>query len=427
MGGGLAFASLREKQSSPVERFPTISDPETPLPPDRDRPNSSVLRCERCRRWMRLVFVDYEAPNESVDVRMAAFPILQCPECRDYRLTPRGRSFLQWLAEQARVKGSSAVQVSRKTQPKRFDSFCKDLDFLYDSTDYEYIPGLWRREGDGFLTPVFFRPDVLLKYGLNDEYSVIFASDTYGSLYKKGSDGHYEHMIAFGVNQSGKVVMWLGDVDELPVEEQYYLRAFNVPSDHDVGSEFFQGQIEVIFTEPSVEAAMLKYRKSFLEVVLLLRDLKLTRLDKESFEETRRVARPIAWTDNLVGAVIQALHKICIESLDASALRKALRNVETGPDLDQQGSLKLMEMWLAEVEGLADASRVMSPFYVLNDLRILFAHLLPTPKAQELHSTCRSRLGVDAPGWQVVYLKLMECLAQSYRDLTEAISEGSGC
>ena len=155
--------------------------------------------------------------------------------------------------------------------------------------------------------------------------------------------------------------------------------------------------------------------------MLLRRDLKLTRLDKDSFEETRRVARPIVWRESIVGAVIQALHRICIESLDTSALRKTLRNVQTGFDLGQLGSLKLMELWLAEVEGLADVAGVMSPFYVLNDLRTLFAHLLPAAKAKELDTSCRSRLGVQTPGWEEVYLRLTDGLAQSYKRLSDMI------
>lgn len=54
--------------------------------------------------------------------------------------------------------------------------------FIYDSDDYKYIPGLKRPWDEGFLTPVFFNREVLLKYDSSPIYRLSFASTTYGEI-----------------------------------------------------------------------------------------------------------------------------------------------------------------------------------------------------------------------------------------------------
>jgi hypothetical protein len=78
--------------------------------------------------------------------------------------------------------------------------------FLYDPDDYYYIPGLERTFSVGFLTPVFFDKEVLLKYDASPTCQVKFASPTYGTI-----DGE-SFSISFGINKNGRVVMWLGDI-----------------------------------------------------------------------------------------------------------------------------------------------------------------------------------------------------------------------
>lgn len=85
--------------------------------------------------------------------------------------------------------------------------------FLYDPDDYFYIPGRNRPFDVGFLTPVFFKREVLLKYDNSPSYRVQFASTTYGTIY---TGGEY---ISFGINKNGLVVMRLGDIAKMPESE----------------------------------------------------------------------------------------------------------------------------------------------------------------------------------------------------------------
>src|SRR5262249_32678957 len=142
----------------------------------------------------------------------------------------------------ASQRGAPSFAVTRR---KLNENFCfTKISFLYDSEDYRYIPRLERSFDVGFLTPIFFNNQGLVKYDASPTYRVKFVSPTYGDIITEMFD------IPFGMNRNGKLVMWLGDIAKLPEDEQYYLRSENVASDHSIGSDFYDGQIECVFTEP---------------------------------------------------------------------------------------------------------------------------------------------------------------------------------
>ena len=175
---------------------------------------------------------------------------------------------------QATEKGVSAVHAARRKLKEDY-RFTK-VPFLYDPDDYRNIPGLERPFNVGFLTPVFFNCNVLLKYDTAPGYRVRFASTTYGEIVP--DDGN---SICFGINRHGKVVMWLGDIAALPEPEQYYLRSENVKSDHCIGSEFYDGQIECIFTKPTEEDRLFAMRSQFVEACRKRFGKKVAHLDEE--------------------------------------------------------------------------------------------------------------------------------------------------
>ena len=67
----------------------------------------------------------------------------------------------------------------------------------------------------------------MLKYIHHPLYGLDIGADTFGYIYKGD-----EHYLSFGINENNKVIMWLGDIVELNVEEQFYLRSENITSDH---------------------------------------------------------------------------------------------------------------------------------------------------------------------------------------------------
>ncbi|MFC5528391.1 hypothetical protein [Cohnella yongneupensis] len=201
------------------------------------------------------------------------------------------------------LKGHSEEPFEKLQYPKG----C--VDFRISKSDCFFIPAL--SIGDlGDFAPVFFSLDVLIYYMHNPRYKVDLGAETYGQISTE------EFIIPFGINRSGKVIMWLTDIIKLPEEEQYYLRSKNIPSDHDVGSEFYEGQFECIWAEPSKINQVKSLRKLLSQLTLQVHGLNLFMLDEEAEIITRRISKPILFTDKEVGDTYEDINKILVESLN---------------------------------------------------------------------------------------------------------------
>jgi len=209
--------------------------------------------CDACGSHMDLVFSVFGEEVTGVHIHIENLPFLRCEKCNLDYLPEDSRFAIIYIHEQATKHKEKRANVKRRKTNQNFGY--TEVPFLYDSDDYKYIPGLKRSHSEGFLTPVFFNREVLVKYDASPVYRLSFASRTYGEI-RRGDD----YSISFGVNKNGKVFMWLGDIATLPESEQYYLRSENVESDHSIGSEFYDGQIECIFTDKTPEDQLFEYR-----------------------------------------------------------------------------------------------------------------------------------------------------------------------
>ena len=97
-----------------------------------------------------------------------------------------------------------------------------------------------------------------MRYFYDPRYLCEFHSETYGTIRAREFD------FAFGINPNGKVVAWLGDLEKLPASEQQYLLSENTESDGNITSEFYDAQINCIFTSPirEIEIILLKTKVS---------------------------------------------------------------------------------------------------------------------------------------------------------------------
>ena len=108
------------------------------------------------------------------------------------------------------------------------------------------------QDNPGFLTPVFFKREVLKKYYDDPEkYSV--------------EDGHIKRDGFWGLgalnNHRDHVVVWLGDLKFLPYKEQAYWRAFNLtPSARKISHTDFTRNIEGNFADPEHPELYFKYK-----------------------------------------------------------------------------------------------------------------------------------------------------------------------
>lgn len=324
------------------------------------------IYCGNCTTHLDLSFEDFNDEVSGVRISLSGLPTLSCPKCSASYLPDRSRLALIELHKRAIEHKTDIVTVHRRKTNKNYGF--THVSFLYDSDDYYYIPGLWREFDEGFLTPVFFNKEVLIKYDVHPLYRVTFASSTYGSI-RQGADFD----IPFGINRHNRLVMWLGDVARLPQSEQFYLRSENVQSDHSIGSEFYDGQIECKFTNRTPEDQLFEQRSRLLEACFARFGQKLAHLEKEVLDLAISIRRPVVDTPVERRNIADALNKVYLESLDNKALERILTKL--GQDASNLGSLKRLQKLVEAVVPTEDIAGTMSPLYVLYDLRVATSHL----------------------------------------------------
>ncbi|WP_206608861.1 hypothetical protein [Notoacmeibacter marinus] len=303
------------------------------------------------------------------------------------------------------------MTVNRKKDVTDF-GFTK-IRFLYDPDEYFYFPGLYRSFDEGFLQPVYFKRQVLFKYDNTPGNRVKFASTTYGTI---DAEDNY---ISFGINRHGNVVMWLGDIAKLPESEQYYLRSENIPSDHALGSEFYDGQIELVFTPKTKEDKLFSLRSIFLDKCLTRFGVSFGHLEAEAFDLALSFNPPLVDTLKERRHVADTLNKIYLESLDSSALGKVVTSL--GAKSPGTGSLKQLQTILQTIAPNDDIGTLMSPLYVLYDLRVVYSHLTRGAiPSQLLAVTKRLDLAPDA-SLADIYAKLTDGLVDTFTGMVKVV------
>lgn len=288
--------------------------------------------------------------------------------------------------------------------------------FLYDPDDYRYIPGLERPHASGFLTPVFFSRRVLMKYETQPEYRVEFASTTYGTIYAE------EWYISFGINKNGKVLMWLGDIGKLPEAEQHYLRSENVESDHSVGSEFYEGQIDIVYTPPAIENQLFARRSEFVNACFLKFGTKIAHLDEEVLKLAGAFHAPVIDTERERRHVADTLNKIYVESLDSNALGALMKKAGTEPG--KLGGLKRLQAVIQSVAKAEDVAALLSPLFVLYDFRVACLHLGSDEGSKEKLKFVTDRLGIpETATLTEIYAALTAALMRSFERLTALVKD----
>lgn len=377
--------------------------------------NGEVQRiyCNRCSTHCDLAFSDFEEDISGILISVEGLPSLRCPSCGYECLPDKSKLSLIRIHQRASDLGKKAENVTRQKIKEVFD-FAK-VSFIYDPDDYYYIPGLCRKHDIGFLTPVFFNKEVLIKYDVHPSYRVKFASQTYGEIVQND-----DFSIAFGINRSGRLVMWLGDIATLPENEQHYLRSENVPSDHSIGSEFYDGQIECKFTDRTPEDILFEERSRFLEAAFRRFGQKIAHLEKEVLDLLVGCRKPVVDTESERRSVADVLNKVCLESLDNLGLAKLIEL--KSHKVMSTGSLKRLQQLLEISTSGIDVSRLMNPLYVLYDLRVAYSHLLSVEGRQSKLDSVFDRLSLSRDAdLASLYDKLISELSKAFGEFADAL------
>ena len=374
------------------------------------------IYCNQCKTHTELAYTNFDEVVSGITIRITGLPTLQCPACGYQQLPDRSRFAVVHLHDEATKKTSNKVTVDRKKIPETYGF--TQVPFIYDSDDYNYLPGLYRSFDVGFLQPLFFKRQVLLKYDNYPGYRVQFASTTYGQIITDEDD-----YISFGINRHGNVVMWLGDVAKLPDSEQYYLRSENIASDHALGSEFYDGQIECVFTPRTKEDELFRLRSEFLDKSFKKCGVSLGHLEAAALDLALSFNPPVIDTPKERRHVADTLNKIYLESLDNGAFDRVVASLDAKSP--GTGSLKRLQTILQTLAPKDDINKLMSPLYVLYDLRVAYSHLTSGSSSPHLPSvTARLGLANDA-SLQDIYAKLIDGLLVTFEGMGKVMETGS--
>lgn len=378
-------------------------------------PSGAVQRayCAKCDQPMELIFRRFDEVVSGVEICIDGLPQLWCYACERIELPDRTRASIARIhADAVGAKQTRFTIVRRKIER---DFGFTGVPFDYDPDDYFYYPGLERPWNTGFLTPVFFNRRVLAKYDASPDYLIQFASPTYGTIC---SD---EFSASFGVNKNGLLIMWLGDVAKLPEPEQYYLKSENVPSDHSLGSEFYDGQIECIFTDPSIEQLVFSARSEFLEACFYRFGAKLAHLDTEVLDIASGLVRPVHSGTKQRREISDSLNKVHLESLDNQQLERLISDL--GISCEGTGTLKRLQAILESIDDSSDVNEHMNPFYTLYDLRVASSHLKSEAGTKKILKSVTDRLDLpEDSDLMAIYDKLMSSILSSYGLLREIVT-----
>ncbi|WP_194788792.1 hypothetical protein [Pseudomonas sp. UFMG81] len=341
---------------------------------------------------LQLCIKDVEGNFHGVEMRLKQMPFLWDASSDELYLTQVANTLARLCAEKTRQYPQAAgaeVWVPAKLVEQRF-SYCPGVPFEYSSLEYYSIPGLAHgMSNDGYLAPLYFNLEVLSKYERNPKYKIRIYSGSYGDIWC-GEDWH----ISFGVNGARQVLMWLGDVDQLPLKEQQYLLSENIASTYDLHSDFYDAQIECEWSQGAIEGKCLRLREAISDAVHTRAGMPMYKLPDEVGKTIESLERPIFWEDRHVAPVIESLNRIFVESLDEACLKRLLtsRGVEVNEKLR---GLKLMGRLLADMIGEARSMEVMKPLFVLYDFRVNVCHLLPAYKLEASRRLINERLGLQ--------------------------------
>lgn len=186
-----------------------------------DYGQKNPLRCPRCDnyRYLTIKGVRFEEDNKTIGIKIPFYNCENCNTSIPITVFPKPiyddaitvESYYRQLskAELKNLKPGENKAIISPFEKKKFKKY-SDLNFIYDSQDYYYIPGLFRSWDEGFLCPVFFDKDVLLYYNTHSDYRVIFSSYSRVHILDKEDNSIIRH--GFGINRNGKIICWLGDL-----------------------------------------------------------------------------------------------------------------------------------------------------------------------------------------------------------------------
>jgi hypothetical protein len=261
-----------------------------------------------------------------------------------------------------------------------------------------------------FLTPVFFKRDVLQKYYATPRrYTVRTGILQCLDLWN----------IPFGVNNEGLVHVWLGDLGRIPYEEQMHWRLHNVLPSGGLEEAFYRTQILAEFAESKDPIHLLQNARDHLNSQF---ESKFSfRLFRELGGEDSYLAKsihvPTSAEQKELDEQLLYLAKYLVDSIDKSLLEERVKWRPTNQG--ENTSIRFLKAFLEEVLGMQEtlARQSTDALRMLQSMRSLSsAHLKPTEYRKELE-----KLGLAALKPKGVIEKLSGLVTGSLTTISDAV------
>ncbi|WP_143317037.1 hypothetical protein [Clostridium sp. HBUAS56017] len=365
-------------------------------------------KCPKCNGFLEISMehIKVEISNRFMDIE--EIPMLKCGKCGTLHYTEYAKEILYGLYKELCKRGEYGVKSKPNGYRKKYN-YAVENNFIYDHRDYESVPGLKfddEHSEVGFLTPVYFDRKALLYFISDPVYEVDIFSETYGNIAKKDAEGIYKYQwaVPFGFNINGKIVFWLGDLHSMDGFSKGILRNFNIESDHlIINSEFYQAQMNCIFSELIKEQQILLNKEIFIQNIQDKYGIDLKHLDEECNIQSKNVKRPIVFNEQSISGVINAFDKILVEGINVQQLRvlyEKMYNVDSSEKKHKEWkSIRLLKEILIKLstslDELIDIENLISPLYILHDYRIYLDHLLPEEEQNKSKQHIAETLGVN--------------------------------
>lgn len=388
--------------------------------PETPEVNNS-LRCPNCNEYRFLIFQKrgFSSDKKAVGYNL---PFYECRNCQEIAYAVPEDEVKEMAREHLNNLSDGCYEIPIIGENEKFDKF-DGLNLIYDARDYYYLPGLKVPWDKGFLTPVFFDIKLLLSYNHDPDYRVYLNSFSTVSIIKGDNPIMF---YGFGVNRNGKLFTWLGDLYEFlsePENKEHLHRflSYNIESDHDIISNFYFAQIEASVEESDNEGRIFDLIINFGELMFSKFGIKVYDSDIVSLKNEYK--SPIINGKDQVFNAYKNLNSLLIESLNKKSLKEQLKDDVSSKELKGLGSLKLLNLFMKHKLSIENSEEVISPMFVLYDLRILDSHLSSDEGFKEDYSDCKQRMGVSESMNYIDFFKeMVSRLIAMFEELNENCS-----
>ena len=176
------------------------------------------------------------------------------------------------------------------------------------------------------------------------------------------------------------------------------MKSYNIESDHCiVHTEFYQAQLNCVFSDPIKEKRIISLRNSFFKKMEKKYGVKLFHLEEEVEAKGNTIEKPINYSKREIEENIIILDGVLNEGINCDELRKlCMQLVNPVPrNIKDLKTRKLLQAIIAVSAG-DDAKQIIAPLFYLNDLRVCFAHLISQSEIEEYQNAIVAAFGLSS-------------------------------